>query len=344
MKRILYPLLLLLIFGCDLNSILLKSIEFNRLKYSFIETENYGIRNKPILNREYLIFLCWQIDVYGDSFPRRILEMLPQPDLLTQKHQGIQISYEQVFDELENEFFKGYVLNPKYLNYPVIGLTSRQIYTLQKWMSDRYNENVLIESGFLNFNPYQRDEDCFVLESYLINQYQGDARYDKKIYWKDNRFLPTFRLPYQYELNFLKLNLKNRESVREYKFNSKDFLSRWDKHFISVNNSKNEISLNLRRPFSIKNEKSIELSTQSIKDEVLNKENPIFTKLSYLDEAEYNEKDKYGMQSFIIIGENNFNRPIVANQINTQNDTVSVDKIFWLTYSKIIDFEYWPRK
>ncbi|MFT4754266.1 MAG: hypothetical protein ACI85Q_001823 [Salibacteraceae bacterium] len=190
----------------------------------------------------------------------------------------------------------------------------------------------------------EKDEDCFVLESYLIDQYQGDMRCDKKLYWKDNRFLSTFRLPYQHELRFLKLNLRNKTSFKKYKFTSKDFLSRWDKHYISVDKRNNEITFNLRKSFKIKCSNSKILTEISIKDEVLTSEDMPFHNYQYLDQAEFKEKDEYGMQSFVIVGKNNLDRPIIATSTCTQKDTTVTDKMYWLIFQKILDFKDWPRQ
>ena len=226
MKNTIYLLILICCAGCGLYSTI-ENTKLRTINAGFIQTENYGIRDKPILNREYLTFLCWQIDVYGFAYPERILKMLPMEDAPTEKILQRPVDYKKILEQLKNKLFQGYILNPNYLNHPVTGLTNHQIAVIHKWMSDRYNENILIEFGYFNFNPHQENQECFVLESYLINQYQGSMRKEGKLYWKDDKFLPTFRSPNKQELEFMTLNQKNTKKLRSYKFNARDFLWKW---------------------------------------------------------------------------------------------------------------------
>lgn len=143
--------------------------------------------------------------------------------------------------------FRQYVLNAKYIDYPVIGLTKSQLNELNKWMSDRYNENILIAKGYLYFNMEQKDEDCFVLEPYLVGQYQGNVRNNKKINWDSGELLPTFKPPTKNELHLFEIHLKNERIFRRYKFGPKDFLWQWNKYFIKINKQKNILTINCNR-------------------------------------------------------------------------------------------------
>jgi len=213
-------LLLIFIFVSCNSTSKLTSEKIKVNKEGFIEFENFGIRDKPILNREYILLLAWYIDVYGFCYPEKIMSMLPETnrDLPTiQKNDFKQISQNPKYlfkrinhskKVLENlsSFLKEYVFNPIYIDYPVIGLSNNQVLEMQKWMNDRYNENKLIEVGYLNFNPMQMDEDSFETVSYILGQYQGNVRNDKKINWEEGEFKSNFRLPYSEELELAGIN------------------------------------------------------------------------------------------------------------------------------------------
>ena len=165
-KKIIYLLLIFIFSNC--NSLKKTTgLKSNKSHPTFLETDTFGIRVKPILNREYLIFLSWYISVYGNSHPEKIISILPKKSLNPKYGSNFQIE-ERL--QASTSILKNYIFNPKYLDYPLIGLSPPQIMEMQRWMSDRYNENVLIEKGFLNFNPEQRDEDCFTLETLLVGQ------------------------------------------------------------------------------------------------------------------------------------------------------------------------------
>jgi sulfatase modifying factor 1 len=49
-----------------------------------------------------------------------------------------------------------------------------------KWRTDRVNELILIQRGYLKKNPYQVSEDNFNTRTYVAGQYEGLAGVKKK--------------------------------------------------------------------------------------------------------------------------------------------------------------------
>ena len=175
----------------------------------------YYISSFPITNIEYITFLCWLANVYID-YPIELLKAFPDLE-------------ENYIDSLANNNFKieqfpllinsskinrEYIFNPKFLYYPVTGITWVQAMQFCFWLSDRYNESVAIRVGLLKWNSGQRDEANFNTEAYINDQYEGiishlifDPSYknnERPAKWKDRIFYPSFRLPSKNELFFVK--------------------------------------------------------------------------------------------------------------------------------------------
>ncbi len=351
-KKICYLLFIIIFSNCNFskNSAGLKS---NKNHPTFHETETFGVRVKPILNREYLIFLSWYISVYGDSYPEKVISILPKNSFNSNFGSGFEIE-ERL--KTSSAILKNYILNPKYIDYPLIGLSISQIMEMQRWMSDRYNENVLIKKGFLNFNPNQRDEDCFSMEAFLVDQYMGNVRNTvSKRSWK-KEYLPTFRLPYQKEINAIKDYSRFDTRLKKYSFGRKDFLAKWNKQFIEVLPKENKIIL--KCPF-----RSIEIICDgnisfknSFKDATLKGKHLEFTNRKYLDlgnpdesvdqygdKYPYVEKNRFGQMDFVIVGIDNKNRPVVVDPLKLDNDEFYHDKIFRIAFNKTIEPQYLPK-
>jgi hypothetical protein len=180
------------------------------------------------------------MSVYGSSYPEYVMDLLPQNSINRKNFEDS--GFKKLLSNATG-ILSDYILNAKYIDFPVTGLSESQIIKLNKWLCDRYNENALIAKGVLNFNPEQKDEDNFVIEPYLVDQYQGSVRREEERVWNGKVFLPTFRFPFEEEVNYLKLNSKNNENFHEYRFNSKDFLWLWSKNYIKVDKAKSALTI-----------------------------------------------------------------------------------------------------
>ena len=350
-KKIIYLLLIFIFSNCNFSkdTVRLKS---NKNHPTFKETDSFGVRVKPILNREYLIFLSWYISVYGESYPEKVISILPKNSFNTNFGSSFEIG-ERL--KTSTSILKNYILNPKYIDYPLIGLSIPQIMEMQRWLSDRYNENVLIEKGFLNFNPNQKDEDCFSMETFLVGQYMGDVRkiVSKRSWQKE--YLPTFRLPYQKEIDSIKNYSRFDTRLKKYPFGRKDFLSKWNKQFIKILPKENKIILSCPyKPIEIICEGDISFNGSfkdaTLKDKYLKFTNPIYLDLGNQDESAdqygdkypFVEKNKFGQMEFIIAGIDKKNRPILIDLRNIDNE-LHENKIFRIAFNKTIEPQNLPK-
>lgn len=259
--KLLLCILSLQLFACNLS----KNITSKRLKSSFIETDKGLIFNRLVTNRDYVIYLYWLDHTLGTSYPEELFNSLPKEGL-----GDIQELYYQYddYDECEHPdnnssnpdayrcnyhehcntyrsfvafllnhaspLLKNYISNPHYIDYPVIGLSPVQIHKMNQWMTDRYNENALIQHGYLNVNLEQKDEDHFVTESYLVDQYMGSVRKNivcrgrisNHFSWQQGLFLSLFQIPTSKSVIPLEKNL-----FRIYPSTKHHFLKTWEKAY-----------------------------------------------------------------------------------------------------------------
>lgn len=356
--KIIFLLLFFTIISCNTtkNTTSLKS---DKNHPTFLESDHFGIRVKPILNREYLIFLNWYIHVYGLSYPEKVLSILPKNSL--HPDYGSNFKIDEII-HASRGVLKNYILNAKYIDYPLIGLSLPQIMEMQKWMNDRYNENVLIEKGYLNFNSNQKDEDSFSFEAYLVNQYEGSVRKTapngardtgNRIWRKE--YLPTFRLPYQDEVNVIKNHKEFSTQLRAYNFDKKDFLWEWNKHFLNISAKENKVILNHHfSPIEIISKDNYN-PTSEISNALLNNRKLEFLQLEYLnlgnpdliehqyEKYPYPEKGWFGLMDFVVIGLDHNNKPVIADKLKIADENPIENKIYRIAFNTMLTSEYLPK-
>lgn len=344
-----FCIVLLVLFGVLLGCNK-RMANLHKTSDGFLEMDQFAMRTKPILNREYILYLSWSIDVYGDVFPKRILDILPEGSI--DDNVILNLGYRQI-PTASRGILRDYILNPKYLNHPLIGLQERQVLELQKWLTDRYCENKLIELGRYRFNPNQKDEDCFVMEAYLSHQYMGDVRNDKPIEWEDGIFKPNFRLPFSDELEQAKKMMDGLGAIKNYRFTKSDFLWLWNEYYIQQENDR-QITLNLIDPIRL-TAKEVD-ATSSLPEAVLGigreelAKDAFYPPLEGIREIEFSkypfkEKNDYGQMEFVIIGNGKDNRPIgiyggMGDRVGAKK--VDANQIYRIVYSKAINEKYWP--
>ncbi|MBK8565468.1 MAG: hypothetical protein IPN76_19500 [Saprospiraceae bacterium] len=311
-----------------------------KLQKSFIQTEEFGFRRMPVTNREYLMFICWNISVFGTSYPDYVLDLLPQSCI--NRDDLSSDDFQTLFNN-STGLLSNYILNVKYLDYPVTGLSRHQIATLLKWLSDRYNERILIVTGHINFNYLQKDEDCFVLEAYLADQYVGSTRNGKTMRWQDKLFLPSFRLPFGHEMSFVQLNTRNKTLFRKYKSGKSGFLEPWYHHFLKINETKQEITFNLIKDIKISAPAKEYRFNEALTNATLEWSSNYFQGTKYLDETPILEKTQYGQMDFMLIGNSSLGRPIVSPFYKYSNKALPPGQVYWVAYEHIIPLSSSPK-
>lgn len=200
-------------------------------------SDTFLISEKPVTNREYLVYLMWIYNVYGSDYPDNFFRAVPgihitDHDEFREKYSRSALSLEVIFAHTPS-FVRNYMFNPKYLDYPVIGISWEQATHFCYWLSDRYNEATLIRQGYMETNFNQISEDCFVTESYLVDQYAGLSTSKEPADWRAHILVPTFRLPEKQEIITAQKDI--RANIRSYPKKS-SFLDPWEKEYMQVKN------------------------------------------------------------------------------------------------------------
>ena len=200
---------------------------------------NFIISTKPITNREYILFLLWNYSVYFD-FLENLVTYFPALKTQEIKISDIENSSENAFHYLISHsapHVENYIFNPKYIDYPVIGITWYQASQFCKWLSDRYNEYKLNELKYIKINPIPNGDNSFVTEAYLANQYDDLTGNNTIVKWQDNILVPAFRLPTKQELIDAKIVVNDINIFKPYPFDTSSFLKHWNELHLFTNDS-----------------------------------------------------------------------------------------------------------
>ncbi len=303
--------------------------------------EPFYISKNPITNREYITYLCWIADVYRD-YPEILLNAFPNLD---NKHNDSLINKGftpiQIRTLVESSYFtEHYIFSPKYLDYPVLGLTWTQSMNFLNWLSDRYNESILIKKRILEVDYSQFSEYSFNTEAYLMDQYEGlinsliwdpETKQPRSVKWKDRILVSTFRLPSHNEINIVQQSINS--SLEEYRPN--EFLKYWTKYYMEINKYEIILRIEVDNYLSFSFNKNVTMRPEyhemlgEISEIILNqpsdrKENStlkIFSDLgqdiiSIENQEDRITKDSLGHLPFIIIGEDENLNPIFIKRVN----------------------------
>jgi gliding motility-associated lipoprotein GldJ len=176
--------------------------------------------------REYIFWLNRVFDPEGEPANQKILDAA-LPDTLVWRSE---LSYNEPLVEY-------YFRHPGFNNYPVVGVSWRQAHDFCLWRSDRVNEGILMQKGYIAPQGIQgqQGQDNFTTKAYLLGvgfepppgkgatskknplkTPQGTPR--TKVTMEDGILMPNYRLPFEAEWEYAAYGLINqnpRPSMKE---------------------------------------------------------------------------------------------------------------------------------
>lgn len=331
----------------------------SQISYAKVDNEFIAISQRPVTNREYIIYLMWlrntfvsdNRDYFYNSVPGLNVDSLKQYIASSYKKKMMSYYFVDMNTVINYSypFVKNYMFNPKYLDYPVVGVSWQNANNYGKWLSDRYNEVTLVKKGHLEHCPFPTDQDYFNTEDYVAGMWQGQLKQKlpstdteisnvKTYNWNDHVFIPAFRLPSKEEISEVKKTNIAICEVKPYLFSKKHFLNKWKKQFFKNENDTSfvltecsfykdyggdTIILNKTFPLQIKGEMSLDIHN-SIKSktiaEIYLENGQVKCNLEQFKEIRENQHyPKYlnkpiKNEHYFILDEDNKNNPIFISE------------------------------
>jgi hypothetical protein len=288
-----------------------------------------------ITNRDYLTYVMWCADLHGDYPEVSYLAMLGENYLVECRElfpECGKIEDDSLF-KCKKPYLVDYLLNPNFLDYPVVNLSWQQIFRFNNWLRDRYNEYYLIKQGQLTIKKEPGYDHCFVTEAYIHEQYVFPGYEEAKVIeWSEKMMLPSFRLPTKAELGAAKTEGKAIQNLTM-KREKLEFLAPWYSMYIKYVGKDvflNDYQRLFTRDYMLKMKipnKAVDIGKLKFKELTLDLDSQIsvidaFAKQGYFinDVEKYfdnygylDEKDSLGRMDFIIIDETAEGKPILLD-------------------------------
>ena len=169
-----------------------------------VSVSSFYMDETEVANVHYREYLHWVARVYGNDYPDVYQKALPDSQCWRRALQ---------YNEPQVEF---YFRHAAYNYYPVVGVSWNQANQYCKWRTDRVNEMILIQKGFLKKNAFQVSEDNFSTKTYVAGQYEGAVGIKKKdldptgvgkrnVRYEDGILTADYRLPTEAEWEYAAL-------------------------------------------------------------------------------------------------------------------------------------------
>jgi len=165
-----------------------------------VTVSSFYMDETEVRNIDYREYIYWLSRVFGDNNRQVIYNAMP--DTLVWRDP---IAYNEPYVEY-------YFRHPAYNQYPVVGVDWLQSVDYCQWRTDRVNEKILVDIGYIELSTDQKDENNFNTDAYLAGIYQPVIRnpleslnpnQDSRIYSiEDGVLLPKYRLPSEAEWEF----------------------------------------------------------------------------------------------------------------------------------------------
>jgi formylglycine-generating enzyme required for sulfatase activity len=165
-----------------------------------VTVSSFYMDETEVRNIDYREYVYWLLRVFGENNLQVVNNALP--DTLVWRDP---VAYNEPYVEY-------YFRHPSYNQYPVVGVDWLQANDYCLWRTDRVNEKILVDIGYIELSTDQKDENNFNTDAYLAGLYLPvirnpleslDPNKDSRIYSiEDGVLLPKYRLPSEAEWEF----------------------------------------------------------------------------------------------------------------------------------------------
>ena len=165
-----------------------------------VSVPSFYLDQTEVTNESYREYLYWVYRVFEQSNPAIYDAALPDTNVWRS---------EVDFNE---QYVSTYFRHPAFAEYPVVGVSWHQANDYCAWRTERVNEQILVDFGYIKHSPKQKGADNFTMETYLNGLYKPVKNKLKRNYapgaetrnikFEDGLFLPPYRLPTEAEWEY----------------------------------------------------------------------------------------------------------------------------------------------